>query len=151
MKRLAQILLVMFLAVSCNAQNVNNKSADSKIKPKTNIIVNKEYDKNGNLIRYDSTYSYFYSNIKNDSTLADSSFTDFQKYLYKSFPDFQTPFFNDMFFEDSLLNYDFYKKDFFSKRFELNKKMFNEMFEKMDSLKNKFYNDITPPKENKKK
>jgi len=151
MKRLAQIMLLLFLTISCNAQNVESKKTDDKNKPKTSIIVNKEYDENGNLIRYDSTYSYFYSNIENDSTLADSSFTSFQKYFYKSFPDFESPFFDDMFFEDSLLTYDFYKKDFFSKRFELNRKMFDEMFEKMDSLKNKFYNEIRIPEGKKEK
>lgn len=148
MKRLIQILMILFLTFSCNAQNIEDQKADmkNKIDPKTNIIVNKEFDENGNLIRFDSTYSYFYSNIENDST-----FTDFQNNFFNSFPDFQGPFFNDMFFTDSLLMYDFYKKDFFSKRFELNRKKFDQIFEKMDSIKNKFYNDYSLREEKKKK
>lgn len=34
--------------------------------PQENIKVNKEYDKNGNLISYDSTYSYSYSSSSMD-------------------------------------------------------------------------------------
>ena len=53
------------------------------IQPKTDIKVNKEYDEKGNLIRYDSSYSYYYSNIENDSLLGDSIFSDFQNYFNK--------------------------------------------------------------------
>ncbi len=40
--------------------------------PKEDIKVNKEYDENGYLIRYDSTYTYYYSNIEGDEIVADS-------------------------------------------------------------------------------
>lgn len=59
---------------------IRKKDSDLKkdtIQPKTTIQVHKEYDENGNLIRLDSTYTYFYSNIKNDSIL--------ERDIYKKF------------------------------------------------------------------
>jgi hypothetical protein len=101
--------------------------------------VNKEYDKNGNLIRYDSTYSAYYSNILNDSVRGDSIFKNFksqfnQKYLFS-----QKPYFNDFFFQDSLLKYDFYKNAFFSNRFKNNMQQMDKLFLEMDSMKNYFF------------
>ena len=49
--------------------------------PKENIRVNKEFDKNGNVIKYDSAYSYYYSNIKNNPVVADSIFNKFRNHL----------------------------------------------------------------------
>ncbi|MCB4234259.1 hypothetical protein LDL59_01710 [Kaistella anthropi] len=46
--------------------------------PIEDIKVNKEYDENGNLIRYDSTYTYYYSNIEGDEIAADSIFNNFR-------------------------------------------------------------------------
>lgn len=142
------LLLSLLLIINwgCKAQNENNMNlADSlSNKPQTKILVNKEYDENGNLVRYDSTYSYFYSNIPQESLQNDSTFTTFKDNFLMSFPDIQRPFFNDIFFEDSLLHYDFFKDDFFKKRFDLNRSRFERMFEKMDSLKNKFYMENLP-------
>ncbi len=61
-------ITLMLLFSSCNAQTKkdepkNQNELNSNL-PKKNISVNKEFEKNGNLIKYDSTYSYYYSNIK---------------------------------------------------------------------------------------
>jgi hypothetical protein len=111
----------------------------TKNAPKTDIKVNKEYDEKGNLIRYDSTYSSYYSNILNDTVLEDSIFNKFksqfnQKYLFS-----QKSYFNDFFFQDSLLKYDFYKNDFFSERFKNNMQRMDMLFLEMDSMKNYFF------------
>ena len=155
MKKFIFFAFLLFFSFGCNAQvnKAQNKEKSNvhKIKPKTNIVVNKEYDKNGNLIRYDSTYSYFYSNVKGDSTLADSIFANFKGKVFNSFPDIKTPFWNNMFFEDSLLSYDFYKDDFFTKRFEMNMKKFEKLFKEVDMFKNEYYKKFSKPKKKEKK
>jgi hypothetical protein len=148
MKKLVFAILYFTLLTSCSAQDNNQLSnaADSSAnKPQTKIIVNKEYDEQGNLIKFDSTYSYFYSNIEQDSSFADSTYSIFQSDFFNRFPNVQKPFLNDLFFDDSLLTYDFYKDDFFSNRFKLNRKRFDKLFEGMDSLKNEFYKNYSKP------
>jgi hypothetical protein len=141
MKHTGYFVLACLLSLSsCNGQSGKGEKATAeKNAPKTDIKVNKEYDKNGNLIRYDSTYSAYYSNILNDSVRGDSIFKNFksqfnQKYLFS-----QKPYFNDFFFQDSLLKYDFYKNDFFSNRFKNNMQQMDKLFLEMDSVKNYFF------------
>lgn len=145
MKKISIILILFICGLGCNAQNekVDISLADSlnQNEPETKIIVNKEYDENGNLIKFDSSYTSFYSNIQNDSTFADSTLALFQDDFFNSFPNIQRPFLDEMFFEDSLMSYDFFKDDFFSKRFRLNRNQFDKLFEEMDSVKNKFFKD----------
>ncbi|MCB0753709.1 MAG: hypothetical protein KDC52_19710, partial [Ignavibacteriae bacterium] len=143
MQRIISGILFLFLICGCSSKKINgqkeNQDSLSTNKPQTKIIVNKEYDDKGNLVNFDSSYSYYYSNMENDSTFGDTAYHSFQDEFFNSFPNIQKPFLDDMFFEDSLLTYDFYKDDFFSKRFQFNNKRFEKLFEKMDSVKNKFY------------
>ncbi len=142
MKRLNMVAIVLSLVLSsCNGQTKTEANSDEKdsILPEENIKVNKEFDKDGNLVRYDSTYTSFYSNIKNDTIKADSIFNSFRSFFNQTYPFSNQLFFNDLFFRDSLLRYDFYKKDFFSKRFEKNMSKMNKLFHDMDSLKNDYY------------
>ncbi|MEX2379707.1 MAG: hypothetical protein WD530_03125 [Vicingaceae bacterium] len=138
-------LLLTLLLSSCQAQEAkkeNDKSIDlEKNKQQTNIIVNKEYDDEGNLIRYDSTYSSYYSNIQGDSLMGDSIMKSFRNDLFKHFPMSRSPFFKSFFFEDSLSDYDFYKNDFFRERYRLNQERMEELFWEMDSIKNHFFNE----------
>lgn len=131
--------------MSCLAQENNDnlilEDSLNTNKPQTKIIVNKEYDENGNLISFDSSYSYFYTNVNQDSTFGDSSYTLFQEDFFNSFFKIQKSFLNDIFFEDSLLNYDFYKDDFFSQRFRFNHERFDKLYHNMDSLKNNFFHE----------
>jgi len=126
--------------ISCNGQT-NNKSENDKstAKPQTNIKVDKQYDSNGNLIKYDSSYSYYYSNIKDDNKQRDSILSNFKSQFNMKYSFSTDPYFNDFFFQDSLLKYDFYKKDFFLNRFRNNMKMMDSLFWGMDSLKNSFF------------
>lgn len=154
------LLLVGLLSfIAYDKDLIPDKIADSKtekngvndtIKPHEDIKVNKFYDKNGNLTRYDSTYTYFYSSDGNAQN-QDSVF----KELYKQFG------FNDNFFSLSPFgsfnpfgdsDFDKLRKhfglpdindDFFSSPFS-NNSFFNsksplEMFQKLDSLQKHFY------------
>ena len=124
----------------CNGQIKDEKSVKTENPdPNTHVSVNKEFDDNGNLIRYDSTYSYFYSNIKDDTLLEDSILNAFKEHFNHQYNFSTQSFFNNLFFEDSLLFYDFYKDEFFSNRFQQNMEFMNDLFKEMDSLKNSFY------------
>lgn len=152
MKRISLIVLAFILILSsCNGQTVKEKQETAdKNAPKTDIKVNKEYDKDGNLIRYDSTYSYFYSNILNDTILGDSIFDNFKNQFNQSYFFSQKPYFNDFFFQDSLLKYDFYKNDFFSNRFRNNMQRMDKLFMEMDSIKNYYFQQQFPDQKSKK-
>ena len=152
--------IIMFIAVSsvfwgCNGQEVKKdktkKLNDSILvaanQPKEDIKVNKEYDKDGNLIRYDSTYTYYYSNIEGNKTTADSIFNHFQTMFEQNYPFSVKPYFHHLFFQDSMLQYDFYKNDFFYKRFIKNRQQMDKLFREMDSVKNKFFMEQFPKKE----
>jgi hypothetical protein len=127
---------------SCNGQKKEGTGAPpAENQPKTSIKVDKEYDENGNLIRYDSSYSYYYSNIENDTLLRDSIFDQFRFHFNQKYFFSEEPFFNDLFFQDSLLKFDFYKNDFFSNRFRSNMEHIDRLFNEMDSIKNQFFMD----------
>jgi len=150
MKRIWMLFIAFtFVLSSCNGQekqNKNDKLSSVQNAPKEEIQVNKEYDKDGNLIRYDSTYTYFYSNIENDTIAEDSIFNNFRNMFESKYPFSNKPYFNDLFFEDSLMNYDFYKEDFFFERFKQNMEQNEKLFQEMDSIKNKYFLEQFPEK-----
>lgn len=141
---LVAVLLTIGLA-SCNGQERKKTVMKDQNKPQTDIKVTKKYDKNGNLVKYDSLYSSYYSNFQNDSIMRDSAVTQFKRYFNGKYKFSEEPFFNDLFFQDSLLKYDFYRKDFFSKRFANNMDKMDKLFEQMDSLKNQYFLEQTKP------
>lgn len=63
MKKQTSILgiLVLFFVLSLHFQGFAQKKDKNNQQPKVDIKVNKELDENGNIIRYDSTYTYSYS------------------------------------------------------------------------------------------
>lgn len=157
------LLLLPMIAISgCNGQTKKDQSLlkegelitdDSLNKPQVKVNVNKQYDDKGNVIRFDSTYSYFYSfpsgksmNLDNDSV-----YSHFRSYFHKTYPDFLNPQFDNIFYNDSLFKYDFFNNDYFLKRFELNRKMFDNMYKQMDSLKWDFLQHNYPNGYSKKK
>ncbi len=146
MKRILIITLAITMTLlSCNGQNKSTDKRQKENMPQTNIKVNKEYDKNGNLIKYDSTYSSYYSNIVSNSKLRDSIFNNFKSKFNQSYSFSNQPFFDKSFFEDSLLGYDFYKKDFFFQRFKNNMDRMDSLFREMDVMKNDFFNKQVIP------
>ena len=146
MKRIFLIALAIpMIVLGCNGQSGNSKIQSKENLPNQNIVVSKEYDDNGNLIKYDSTYSYYYSTIKQDSVLEQSIFNNFMNQFNRSYSFSDSPFFKDFFFEDSLLMFDFYKKDFFYERFRNNMERMDSLFREMDIMKNDFFRKQTIP------
>jgi hypothetical protein len=139
------ILTISLTLSSCIGQTKNSEKQSKENLPKTNIKVNKEYDKNGNIIRYDSTYSSYYSNIKDNSNLKDSVMEEFKNHFNQSYFFSNQPFFRNFFFQDSLLMYDFYKRDFFYNRFRNNMERMDSLFRGMDLMKNDFFNKQVKP------
>jgi hypothetical protein len=132
------IVVAMLISSGCSGQtNKKNSSDEVPGKPKTSIRVNKEFDKEGNLIRYDSTYSY--SNSGNNLLTNDSVFDDFKDHFNRSYFFSNEPYFEHFFFDDSLMMRDFYKDDFFIHRFRNNSTAMDSLFLKMDKFKNEFF------------
>jgi len=151
MKRLFIIASFFLLSFySCNTKKTETKSknafeaslvdADTINKPKTNFSVHKEYDKNGNLISVDSTYSYIYSNGNVSSKQQNKIFEQFKSELSNRYPTLQNDFFDNFFgddnINDSIFRNNFYSPDYFLKNQNNNIK---KMLKQMDSIKNSFY------------
>jgi hypothetical protein len=163
-KAILYLLLPLLTFTGCNGQTKKGEplavkpnngivSEDTLNKPKVNVKVNKQYDDKGNIVRYDSTYSYFYSSPggKALNSSSDSVYSHFRSYFDKNYPDFLKPQYDNIFYNDSLFKYDFFNNDYFMKRFELNRKMFDNMYRQMDSLKNDYMYRNYPNGKTKKK
>ena len=61
------LVFVQLLSVSCNGQQEKQMALGKR--PDVKYKVDKEYDRNGNLIRYDSSYSYSSQGAINDSLI----------------------------------------------------------------------------------
>lgn len=109
------------------------------VEPKVDIRVNKEYDENGELIRYDSTYSSIYHSHQSDPLFMDSIIHRFRPWMGDRYPFLDDPGFNDLFFRDTLLYPDFFRDDFFQGRLEQNRRYMERMMAEMDSLKNLYF------------
>jgi hypothetical protein len=162
-----KIMLVSLLFAifsGCNGQIKKEKSEveetkkitalkeDSLAKPRIDVKVNRRYDDKGNLVQFDSTYSYFYSSPSGTMQLGnDSVFRNFRSFFERSYPNLMDRRIKNIFFNDSLFKYDFFNDDYFQKRFELNKKMFEDMYRQMDSIKRGFMKQNYPNGYQKKK
>lgn len=112
--------------------------------PKVDIKVNKKYDDYGNLIQYDSTYSYVYSSQNMNSEDLDSIIGNFKPFFYNNMPDVFGNSFDDFFNSRSFSNEDFFKNDFFENQFQKHNKMMEDMISKMDSIRNEYLKQKYP-------
>jgi len=146
--------------VGCNGQKKQKEAlskpdvaADSTLNPKVDVKVNKKFDEKGNLIQYDSTYSYFYSSpgFKENGMNRDSVFNDFKMRFQNDYRGLLDDNINSTFFTDSLFKYDFFNDDYFSKRFELNRERFEDAFRQLDSVKSEMLKRSYPKGKTKEK
>lgn len=133
MKTLKFILIFFLLFYSCTAQNKQKNKEDS-LKPDENVQVNKEYDEHGNLIKYDSIYSYSYSS---DGKINDSIKMQFQKH-FSNHSFFNDSFFDDFFKQDSASGH-FNPDNFFYKGFMNQDDHIKSMMKRMDSIQQLFF------------
>src|SRR5437868_5432184 len=73
---------------------------DTGSNPKIDVSVNRKYDSLGNLIRFDSTYSYFYQSpqLKNINIRSDSLYQRFKNSFHNHFLDSLNLEMNKVFF-----------------------------------------------------
>ncbi|HYG18775.1 MAG TPA: hypothetical protein VD816_07595 [Ohtaekwangia sp.] len=141
------LLIVSALLSSChestNGQDKNEQGIvqDSSVSPKVSIKVNKQFDDQGNIVGFDSTYTSYYSNMTGDTARMDSLMNSFNRYFDLNHSSFFRNEFNPLFFDDSLRYPDFFHPDFFMRRYELNDQYLRGMMKRMDSIKNRFYRE----------
>lgn len=153
MKTVVFAFAIALSCISCNAQsNKENQEPDgsiSKAKPDVQEplgtwTVNKKLDENGNLIRYDSIYTYSYGNI-NGNKLApheiDSAMTAFRKYMMERMPSsFEGNVMEEPFAVDSLRN-NFFERGVFENHWEDFFPEMGDQLKRMDSLHQQFFNN----------
>ena len=162
-KMLPCLLFMFFTSCTVEAQKGNTEllsenskeivvKNDTLSKPKITVRVNKQLDDKGRIVKYDSTYSYFYSSPKGILHKGnDSIYSSFRSFFDKSYSDLMDRKSNDIFFNDSLFKYDFFNDNYFEKRFEMNEKMFKNMYQQMDSIKRDYLKQNYPDGYQKKK
>lgn len=122
MKKLILSLMVSMVFFGCNGQSKEeaDKPAELTAKaqnpPQGQWKVNREYDRNGNLIRFDSIYSWSSTEHLDDlgAMARDSVLHSFKSRIYRSFPKVGAEGFPGFFAGDSLLGNRFFEDDFFA-------------------------------------
>lgn len=126
------IVLLLIGFNSCKGQNTQ----EEKFKPDVKISVNKDYDKDNNMIRYDSSYSYSYSSSGSfppDSLFAKLKWPKIHEFGLNSMG-YKNPlqtdslfnFFNSTFLDDKFFN----SQNFFDSFYFRNPKELEEKFTK---------------------
>jgi hypothetical protein len=159
MKTYILVLATVLLSVSCNGQKKDTTQTETKEnektvaeQPKGSWEVDKEFDENGNLIRYDSIYSWS-SNSKMDhlSTLdRDSLLESFKSRFFNNFSDFEDQGFDAIFSQDSLFTKHFFNDDFFKSSFgkdfmDIDKRT-QQMIAKQKKFLEKYQSEFIKPK-----
>ncbi len=149
MKKLWSMALLILLTTGCNAQeNKTDKqdAVDNSPQPQVKWDVKKEYDDQGNLIRYDSVYTWTYTNAAGDSVVVpvDSVLQHFESFFNSQWPSIWDEQFMQPMWDDSLLYKDFGRPDYFYDRWQDDFFRMEEMFRRMDSLRNRFLEEQYP-------
>ncbi len=141
-KSIALCLALLFSVSLMQAQVVQTDTLQEQAnKPQVRIKVQKKYDKNGNIVQYDSTYEWTYHNgSRNVHIDMREMMGDFKPFFRQNLPDsllqiFGNPHFN---LNDSSMMEDFFNSaDFFGQwqkeLFDMNREM-----RTMDSLRMEF-------------
>jgi len=126
------VLLYTFIVSFNNCKGQTNDTI--KNKPQINYQVNKEYDNNGNIIRYDSTYSYIYTSPGNSFSFNNSII--FNDSLFNNSLMFPDSLFNNNIFNylnNPDLQYNF-NEDIFDKQFKEQMKEFEDMLKQLHNM-----------------
>ncbi|AUC77093.1 hypothetical protein [Olleya sp. Bg11-27] len=159
--KISILLFVMgLLSVSCNGQKsdtINTGIQDNKNKvvtqPKGTWKVDKAFDKEGNLIKYDSIYSWTsrgdlntLSHVEKDSILR-----SLKSRLFTAFSDFENDGFDAVFSEDSLFSKQYFTDDFFGSEFGQDymdiEKITQKMFARQKRFLEKYQSEFIKPED----
>ena len=126
MKTYILLFFVSLFSVSCSSQGNETKKVE-KEDTKTDIVdapkgswtVDKEFDENGNLIRYDSIYSWSSNDKYDHLSLSDkdSLIASFKSRFFTNYSGFENQGFSAVFSQDSLFSKQFFNDDFFGSDF----------------------------------
>ncbi|HLV70559.1 MAG TPA: hypothetical protein VKY34_07610 [Xanthomarina sp.] len=126
MKAYIFLMLLCLLHTGCHGQNTDSEKANNPEKiehtskqPKGSWTVNKAFDENGNLIQYDSIYSWSSNETYKDLSAEDmdSVLESFKAKFFKHYSHFEDEGFDDVFSKDSLFSKRFFNDDFFNSDF----------------------------------
>ena len=159
MKKYILLFIVGLITISCNGQKneqrTDPKKSDQKLveQPKGTWKVDKEFDENGNLIRYDSIYSWS-SNSKFDnlsSSDKDSLIQSFKSRFFNNYSGFENDGFSAVFSQDSLFSRQFFNDDFFGSNFGNEfmdiDKLRQQMIEKQKKFLEKYQSEFIKPED----
>lgn len=155
MKKYIILFMATFLSLGCNSQENRDKEKESATGKETipeatkgNWKVNKEFDEAGNLIRYDSIYSWSSGDdLEELATLdRDSTLKSMRSKFYRNFShfDFDQEGFGDLFAEDSLFTNRFFNNDFFGNEFGKDFMDLDKMHERMEAMQKQFLERYRP-------
>ncbi len=158
MKTYAFLLIIALWSVSCSGQEdkvikEESKQAENKIEdPKGTWRVDKEFDENGNLIRYDSIYSWSSSKFDDIASLdKDSLMQSFKSRFFTNFSKFENERFENVFSQDSLFSNRFFNDDFFisplGKEIMDIDKMRQQMIARQKQFLEKYQSEFVKPKD----
>ncbi|WP_062052984.1 hypothetical protein [Aquimarina longa] len=160
MKKYILLLSLALFSFSCNSQQNKAKKDETKEiensiveKPKGTWKVDKEFDENGNLIRYDSIYSWSSSSKFDDiaSLDKDSLIQSFKSRFFTNFSKFENEGFENIFSQDSLFSNHFFNDDFFispfGKDFMDIDKMRQQMIARQKKFLEKYQSEFIKPKD----
>jgi len=144
MKKYVLLFMIGMLSVNCNSQNKDLKNKESEEKsvkePKGSWKVDKEFDENGNLIRYDSIYSWSSDNKYDNLSFSerDSLMQSFKSRFFTNFSVFENREFEDVFSKDSLFSKHFFNDDFFESDFGSDFMDIDKIWQQMNARQKKF-------------
>ena len=154
MRTTAIVLIGALSFGSCNAQEGKKEPAEKKTEqdqawsnqPKVSWDVKKELDDKGNIIRYDSTYTWSYSNMQGEPITvdADSVMRSFYQHFDRQFPSIWGRDLMNPFWDDTQMQRDFFRNDFFHDRWKNELFDLENMFHRMDSIRNDFFQRSYP-------
>ena len=140
---------LLLLATACYGQQPEIAQHDKDESRKGKWQVHKEYDENGNLIKYDSIYVWSSHDLKKfpKTQQIDSLLNSYRSFMLESDLQNREPVFS--FFEntDSLFNNNFFDDAFFSDNWnQIYGKHIQQMMQQMDSLRRRFIQNNYPNK-----
>ena len=150
------ILFLLLVATGCNRKAkekevkevVNYEIAQdhTAVKPKEKWDVRKEYDEFGNLIKYDSIYTWSYKDIAGDSLRVnlDSIMDSFRRYFGDQMSAKRNRSFSYFPKNDSLFMHDFFEDDYFFRNWQSQHSELENMIKHMDSTRNLFLKRFHP-------
>lgn len=159
MKKYLLVVMVGLLSMSCNAQNEETTKKELKNEtqvaedPKGTWKVDKEFDEQGNLIRYDSIYSWSSTNQYDHLSAPerDSLMQSFKSRFFTNLSPFEKEGFSAVFSQDSLFSNHFFNDNFFESNFGQDfidiDKISQEMIERQRAFLEKYQSEFVKPED----